>query len=392
MGTGGTGDAYEPVVEGLAAGLVQGRWDISQDYVKETYERATEAFENLLAYDFIAGGLGEYLQTHIQNALAKVTMPYEKQTNVLKEVELPDEPDDVTIKDQKVTDPDVTTWTNWEYAYTSDLLTEVKIKFLNALEQGGTALSPDMEEAIFNRTKHKLDELFEKDVNNLNEQIEAVGWKIPSGHYEVRVDRINREKLRELAKLDFEIATNNATLTQENILRTRDAASTLSNYIMSHEVEKEKNFIETFTAKMERVKTVIAKDLGIAQINSVITESRIKKYLAQIERIKVMYEAINNGLVAEIEQEKAKVTADWQYASALLESASTLFGIEKEVIRAVASVASQISAAALGSISASGQIGYSENRSDSTSANASSAISEQTGTSVSIINEWIHQD
>lgn len=231
--------------------------------------------------------------------------------------------------------------------YNSEIWDTFLSKVLYNLRNGGTGLAPDIEQAIFDRAKYRLQ--IERD--NLLVQAEnyfsSKGFNLPPGAVAQRVLMASVEMFRADNDLNEKIAIEQAELAQKNehfILelalkaemvlreffnfcenRLLEAAKTtvlMGIEILRSHISRQQLYLEVYKAELlvftERVKVVLAKvDIYKAQIEAVkvasdVQRARVELYTAQIgalETLARMYSARLQGakIQQEIEQLKIEV-------------------------------------------------------------------------------------
>lgn len=223
---------------------------------------------------------------------------------------------------------------NWESSpYNSEIWETFLQKVLKGLNEGGTGLSPDVEQAIYNRAIYRQQLENDKAVNNAENYFAAKGFTLPPGAVASRVQEISIEILRANTDLNEKIAIGQAELAQKNehfyVEMARQAEVILREFFNTQEnrmleaakttvlmgieifksyVTKQSLKIEIYKTKLsvyiERVKATLAKvDIFKAEIEAVVAASNLQRtkvelYSAQVGALEVLGKFYNTRLQA----------------------------------------------------------------------------------------------
>lgn len=223
---------------------------------------------------------------------------------------------------------------NWESSpYNSEIWETFLQKVLKGLNEGGTGLSPEVEQAIYNRAIYRQQLENDKAVSNAENYFAAKGFTLPPGAVASRVQEISIEILRANTDLNEKIAIGQAELAQKNehfyIEMARQAEVILREFFSTQEnrmleaakttvlmgieifksyVTKQSLKIEIYKTKLsvyiERVKATLAKvDIFKAEIEAVIAASNLQRtkvelYSAQVGALEVLGKFYNTRLQA----------------------------------------------------------------------------------------------
>lgn len=196
-----------------------------------------------------------------------------------------------------------------ELAYDSNLLTALKGELLDRIQNGGTGLSPTIEQAIWDRARNREDINSTRSENEINVSQAAKGWSRPTGAHLAALDELAQETQNKNADLSREIAIQQAQLEQKNLefaiqtsLALEDTLLQHNNNIQNRALEVEKfssSFaIEIYNAQVSQFNV----ELGVYTAYSQAFESRVRAELSNVEIFK-----------AQIEGEIAKGEVNQQY-------------------------------------------------------------------------------
>lgn len=217
---------------------------------------------------------------------------------------------DITIPELTVEAPSIREYVPGAL-YTSNLLTSLKTKLQDIIDNGGTGLSPDVENAIWDRNRERearsaRDALLELD------QMEEMGFALPPGVYvdgrikiATETDYVNRGHSRE-------VMIKQAELEQSNVHHAIDTAVQLEGRLIEYTNQVEQRFFDSCR---------YATEAGVSIYNA-----RVQAYAAYVDAFKArisVYEAQIRGELAKVEAYKAQMDAEQAKADinrALVES------------------------------------------------------------------------
>jgi hypothetical protein len=221
---------------------------------------------------------------------------------------------------------------NWESSpYNSEIWETFLQKVLKGLNEGGTGLAPEVEQAIYNRAIYRQQIENDRAVHNAENYFAAKGFTLPPGAVASRVQEISIEILRANTDLNEKIAIGQAELAQKNehfyvemarqaevILReffstqeNRMLEAAKTTVLMSIEVfkayiSKQSLQIEVYRSHLlaytESIKATLARvDIYKAEIEAVIAASnlqrtRVELYSAQVGALEVLGKFYNTRL------------------------------------------------------------------------------------------------
>jgi hypothetical protein len=237
---------------------------------------------------------------------------------------------------------------NWESSpYNSEIWETFLQKVLKGLNEGGTGLAPEVEQAIYNRAIYRQQIENDRAVRDAENYFAAKGFTLPPGAVASRVQEISIEILRANTDLNEKIAIGQAELAQKNehfyVEMARQAEVILREFFNTQEnrmleaakttvlmgievfkayINKQSLNIEVFKARLlvyvENVKATLARvDIYKAEVEAVIAASnlqrtRVELYSAQVGALEVLGKFYNTRLQAvklaqEIENTKVDI-------------------------------------------------------------------------------------
>lgn len=221
---------------------------------------------------------------------------------------------------------------NWESSqYNSEIWETFLQKVLKGLNEGGTGLAPEVEQAIYNRAIYRQQIENDRAVRDAENYFATKGFTLPPGAVASRVQEISIEILRANTDLNEKIAIGQAELAQKNehfyVEMARQAEVILREFFNTQEnrmleaakttvlmgievfkayLNKQSLNIEIYKAQLlvyaEKVKATLAKvDIYKAEVEAVIAASnlqrtRVELYSAQVGALEVLGKFYNTRL------------------------------------------------------------------------------------------------
>lgn len=183
-------------------------------------------------------------------------------------------------------------------SYTSALLTALQTSLQSRIEEGGTGLAPDVENAIWDRGREREARAAREALDKLD-QMEALGFAFPPG---VFVDA----RLRLITETDFaqrghsrEVMIKAAELELDNVKHALTTANALEGQLITYSNAVEQRLFDSCK---------YATEAGVAIYNA-----KVQGYVAMIEAFKALvqvYEAQIRGEIAKVEAYKAQIEAE----------------------------------------------------------------------------------
>lgn len=159
------------------------------------------------------------------------------------------------------------------------------------------------------------------------------------------------------------------------------ARSDIDVSLMRAEIEKTQGEINVFTAMLDKYKTDIQAKSTEAEIQAKAEGLKIQAFDSEIKKFTSVVSAMTESYKAESSVAIANTDANLRYGEILSKLESAQAEIEAELIKAKATISSQLASAALSSVSAGASLGFSE--SDGKSENWSNSVSASTTQSLS---------
>ena len=202
--------------------------------------------------------------------------------------------------------------------YTSALLSAAQSALERFIVDGGTALPPDIEEALWNRGRDREYRAQADAIAEL-ERMEALGYSTPPGVYMNARVKIATEMGYTATTLSREIAIENAKLEQQNVLQALQNATQLEGQLIQYRNQTEQRLFDSVRYATEAGVQIYnaqvqayAAYLDAYKTKVAVYEAQIRGELGKVEAYKAQMEAesvkaqINTALV---EQFKAQITA-----------------------------------------------------------------------------------
>jgi hypothetical protein len=182
--------------------------------------------------------------------------------------------------------------------YTSALLTTLQTTLQDRIENGGTGLPADVEDAIWDRGRDREYRQMRDALADL-ERMETLGFSFPPGVYVDARIKIQTEMGYNAANISREIMIEQAKLELQNILKALDTATALEGKLIDYT-----NQIEQRAFEAARYATQAGVEIYNAQVRA---------YAAYVDAYKTkiaVYEAQIRGELAKVEAYRAEVAAE----------------------------------------------------------------------------------
>lgn len=231
-------------------------------------------------------------------------------------------------------------------AYTSQLLDNLKAN-LNSRMQGGTGLSPGVEQAIWDRARDRETQVALSKEQEVMRSFETFGFPMPAGAIVGQLADARREYQDKLSGLSRDIAIKQADLEQQNLRDAISAATQLEAQLIDYSYKIEQlafeaakaladNEIAAFNSNIEHYKALLAG----YQAYEAAYDTLIKSELAKIEVFKALLSAeqtkaqINATLVQQYRVQIDGALAGIEVYKAQISGALALVEVEKSRIAA----------------------------------------------------------
>lgn len=237
--------------------------------------------------------------------------------------------------------------------YASALLDNLKGK-IDARLQGGTGLSPAVEQAIWDRARDRETAIANANILEVQRQSDALGFQLPAGVISAQMRQAEQEYYDKLSELSRDISVKQAELEQQNLKDAITSGMQLEGQLIDYSFKLEQlsfetakqyadNAIQVYNAQVEGFKALLSGYQTYAQAYDTIIKAELAKveaYKAQLdgERTKAevntalvnQYKAMIEAGMAQVEIYKAQVGG----AQALIQLEQAKIGAAGEQIRA----------------------------------------------------------
>ncbi|MDN5505218.1 MAG: hypothetical protein L0H10_15600 [Comamonas sp.] len=230
--------------------------------------------------------------------------------------------------------------------YASELMGNLKA-ILAARIQGGTGLSPVVEQAIWDRSRDRETQIALAREREVMRGAEALGFPLPSGVLAGQLADARREYHDKLSGLSREIAIKQAELEQSNVKDAITQGLALEGQLMDQALQLDRlsfdaakaaadHSIAAHNAALERFKAL----LDGYRTYAMAYETVIKAEMNKVEVYKALLQAeqtkadINQSLVARYKAEIDGRMAAVEIYKARVQAAQTLVGLEQTRIQA----------------------------------------------------------
>jgi len=266
----------------------------------------------------------------------------------LQDILLPSAPE-ITIPSFDGVSPDIdivppgSLFSYQEGTYQSDLEDAIKEKLLTDVRDGGSGLGEDVEDAIWNRARARMELQKERVYTEAEDYFASRGWEIPPGALGGRLQEAVKEQERADTQINYEIMIEQAKLAQNNtqfaitqgleLERTRinlvnqiaDRAFNAAKYLQEAaigvfnaevtkanlELDKYKTQASVYTSLIQASLLELERYKGLlegARLESDIQKSYIDIYVARLNAVQVI------GGIYRTEMDSAKIKVDTQKA------------------------------------------------------------------------------
>ena len=306
-------------IYGSAQTVVEDRFDSAQEYASDAWNTAKEYIDNLIptfGYD----------------------LPYSQITMTFPIIQLePDLPD--------VPDPPSFIFFYNEEVYVSDLKDALTAALKSGVQNGGTGLGADVEDALWARARARREIENERIYQEAEEYFSSRGFTLPPGALAGRLFEALQEQTRANAQLNYEITIEQARLAQENTQFMLKTALALEDVEMTYAAKRADRLFEK--AKYDQEGRI-----ELYKAHALAYEHEVKGEIAKTEAQYKTY-------AVQLEHERNTLTLKIAEADANLKAAIAEYQLIQEAVKAGAQVSAQMAASALSSINTAAQLGFS---------------------------------
>jgi hypothetical protein len=191
----------------------------------------------------------------------------------------------------------VVTFNYNEQAYQTALMSAIEAKLLTSLTSGGTGLGAEIEAAIWDRARNRLEVEHVKLHDDTLSYFSSRGWTTPPGVLAARIKEVSTETTRQLLDLNRDISVEQARLAQEQIKVIIATVVQYEGISRQHADQVANRCFEsakyTQQVAIDIFNTVVAQhtlELEAYKTAAAIFESRIRTALVDLERYKAEME------------------------------------------------------------------------------------------------------
>jgi hypothetical protein len=193
-----------------------------------------------------------------------------------------------------------------EAVYSSVLKDAVQTSLLDTVQNGGTGLASDVEEAIWTRARARKDLEIEAAYDEAEEYFASRGFSLPPGALSGRLAAVQLETLRANQQLNYEIMIEQARLAQTN-----------THFAITSAIQQEQTIMEYVSGVANRALEAAkyTQEAAIALFNAAVSKYNLK--LLTYQTCAAVYESRIRAAGLALENYKAqlegvKITADIQ--------------------------------------------------------------------------------
>lgn len=212
------------------------------------------------------------------------------------------------------TSPNISDFSFTEPEYVSTLLNTVKAKLLEWVNGVATGLSPDVEQALFDRGRSREDATALKEAAEVRRNFATSGFPSPAGAMHTALQDAAREASEKISAINREITIEVAELEQKNRQFAMDRSVQLegvlieqANGIANRALDAAKT---TVTVAIELYKTIVARyqaELEGFKVQALVFETQLKAALSHLEIYRS--ELAGAQLIGELNQQSVQVYA-----------------------------------------------------------------------------------
>ncbi|NMC48747.1 MAG: hypothetical protein GYA47_04860, partial [Desulfovibrio sp.] len=199
-----------------------------------------------------------------------------------------------------------------EAGYVSPLGEALADKVRTDLEQGGTGLAPEVEQALWERGKNRLARELETRVREIGDRFAAAGCAAPGGPMLALIRQVEAEHAERLADLSRDIGIKQAEMAREQGRFAVETAVALEarnielfNAVASRAFERAQAVARFGYEALDAEINIHNAQMARYQADAAVFESRIRAALAELEQYKTRMEGVR--LAAEAQGVAAQV-------------------------------------------------------------------------------------
>lgn len=220
----------------------------------------------------------------------------------------------------------VNTVMQWnEPVYHSTELDAIKATIARWLE-GGTGMTPEVEAALFDRARDKLDTTAGQRTQQAFDTYAAKGWSMPPGMLVEQVNAAQQEAQQSAADLASDILSKSAEWEQENLRQAVQQGIALEGVLIGQFENVAKRIFDAAKARL---------DADIAMYGQAVALFNARQTARQI--LVTVFEAKLKAALAPLDVMKAELEAE-QIKGQLNETRARIYATKMEAIRAIVSI------------------------------------------------------
>ena len=188
----------------------------------------------------------------------------------------------------------------------------------DAIDNGGTGLPTDIEDAIWNRGRDRLDEELSANVIRASDRFSRLGWVIPPGALVDQILKAEEAKTKKACEINRDIAIAQAELEQKNIQFAIDQVTQLQKAVWGASGQLIGVLIGAYQAANTRAKDVkdAAKEFYMASLDYSRLLLAVEQFEMQFGKTDKDIDLTEQKLNVDIVNEKAKRVTDAALATA----------------------------------------------------------------------------
>lgn len=204
---------------------------------------------------------------------------------------------DFTVPELTIVAPTPLTYVAQDH-YNSAVLTAVQAELLDRIQNGGTGLNPNVENAIWDRGREREARTMRDQLDQLD-RMESMGFALPPGVWLDARLKIATENAYANMGLSREIMIKQAELEMQNVMQALEQANQLERSLIDYTNQREQRAFEAY------------RYLTQAQIETY--NAQVRAYAAYVDAYRVkatIYEAQVRAEVSRVEAYRAEIAAE----------------------------------------------------------------------------------
>lgn len=327
--------------------------------------------------------------------------------------DLPDPPNKPTISFNNITAPTIPnitipegTFSYVDSTYVSSLIDAIKTNLLSIVINGGSGLGEEYETALWERSKARMNDEFDRRRIQTIESIANAGWDIPGGALAAMTQNVENDREHQMDQINRDITTKDAELAHEAWkfatqygIEIEKLTSDNFNKKQQRALDAAKALTEALTLEfrlqIEHINALIAVYKAQTDIEAIKIDSQTKVYMAEIDGYRgyvgavadkaraeatvIQANASYNAAISEVlvKQEEAKMQGQINEANLALEKLKSVANVTSALASSLAT-AMHVSASIGDSVSRTTSNSYGYNTSITNTATLGESHSEGT--------------